>query len=113
MPSTLTEPAPRLTHPYILVVEDDIDSRSTLMFCLQEADFKVVGAAHGLEALRVLVDAERRKHLPSLLFLDINMPVMNGWELLGFMRMCSELCHIPVCLTTAEPIPSNDTYVVL
>ena len=117
MPNSKTEPAPPLakivSSPYALVVEDDPDARVTLMMCLQEEGFKCVGANNGLEALLLLVDTSARNSLPALIFLDINMPVMTGWQLMSVLYMCGTLHHIPVYITTGESIPANDQYKVL
>lgn len=58
----------------ILVVDDDIDLRETLISVLEESGYDVVGAENGVAALSALRTGPR----PSLVLLDLMMPVMDG-----------------------------------
>lgn len=60
----------------ILIVEDEPDIRNTLELILAHKGFTVLTSSNGHEALRVL----ESEGLPSLVLLDMRMPVMNGWE---------------------------------
>jgi two-component system, chemotaxis family, chemotaxis protein CheY len=62
----------------VLIVDDDANTRSTLASGLEFRGFRVLNAANGLDALR-LVEAE----LPALVLLDVEMPVLDGH---GFAR---------------------------
>ena len=62
----------------ILVVEDNCDTRELLVYVLTSAGFVVDQASNGAEALRKL----KNKPEPTLVFLDMMMPVMNGWSFL-------------------------------
>ena len=62
----------------VLVVEDDHDIREILVDVLQNEGFDTVEAVHGLEALEKLKGEKE----PVLVFLDLMMPKMSGWELL-------------------------------
>ena len=59
----------------ILIADDDPICRITLAMVVQHNGFSVVSVANGGEALRVAVDAQ-----PALIFTDLMMPVMNGYE---------------------------------
>ena len=59
----------------MLVVDDDPDILQTLALCLSTEGYRVLMAANGQEALRVL---DREK--PSVILLDLMMPVMDGWQ---------------------------------
>lgn len=85
----------------VLVVDDDIDTRESLGELFELADFEVVTAADGAEAMRILRDTERR--LPCVVILDLIMPVLSGNELYGRMQSDSRLCTIPVIVTTSDP----------
>ena len=82
--------------PYsILVVDDNIDTQENIRELLEENDYISFGAANGEEALKIL-DAEK----PNGMILDMNMPIMNGWEVLEKIR--PEIEHgLLVIITTA------------
>jgi CheY-like chemotaxis protein len=62
----------------ILVVDDDARLRESVMLLLGDAGYRALGAANGREALEI---AERES--PSLILLDLMMPVMDGWQFLS------------------------------
>ncbi|MBN9689317.1 MAG: response regulator [Verrucomicrobia bacterium] len=81
----------------ILIVEDDEPVRQTLADILELNGYRVLIARDGLEGLAV---AKREK--PSLVFTDIAMPRMNGFELLEQFRRDEELRTIPVIVISAK-----------
>jgi CheY-like chemotaxis protein len=83
----------------ILVVEDDGDIRETLTQCLSLYGFSVDIASNGKEALDLL---ESNRCDPSLILLDIMMPVMDGWEFRSLQQHHPKLSNIPVVIITAD-----------
>jgi CheY-like chemotaxis protein len=82
--------------PRVLVVEDDEDIREAIALVVERQGCEPVCVSHGLEALRYL---ERCERLPSVILLDLMMPVMDGWE---FLRRRDERTRgIPVVVITA------------
>ncbi len=79
--------------PYILVVDDDADFRSGLRMALEIKGYQVEEAANGEEALAKLMERP-----PLLVLLDLQMPVMNGREMLQRMRATQELKEVPVVI---------------
>jgi len=79
--------------PYILVVDDDADFRMGLRTALEMKGYQVDEAAHGEEALLKLLEKP-----PLLVLLDLQMPVMNGREMLQRMRATPELKDVPVVI---------------
>ncbi len=65
-----------------LIVDDELHAREELQIMLQEIGaFEVIGScANALEALKVIY-----RERPEVLFLDIQMPVLNGFELLSMI----------------------------
>ena len=59
----------------VLVVDDDPDILQTLGLCLSTEGYRVLMAANGKEALHIL-----EKEQPSVILLDLMMPVMDGWQ---------------------------------
>ncbi len=65
----------------IVLADDDEDLRAVYAPCLRSAGHAVWEAAGGLEALELV-----RRHRPALLVLDVWMPGVNGFEVLGQLR---------------------------
>jgi DNA-binding response OmpR family regulator len=80
----------------ILVAEDDAGIRNSLTEALRDEGFAVQTATDGMKALELM---ERTP--PALVLLDLMMPNMTGWQLLGAMANRKELAHVPVFVTTA------------
>ena len=81
----------------ILVVDDDQDIRDTLTELLQEEGYTVVRASQGIEALCALRDLPT----PSLILLDLMMPVMDGWQFRTEQRKDPAIASIPVVVISA------------
>jgi CheY-like chemotaxis protein len=81
----------------LLLVDDDFDIRETLAEVLTDEGFEVTAACNGLEALRLL----RAGFRPSVIVLDLMMPVMDGFRFRDEQRTEESLSHIPVVVITA------------
>jgi DNA-binding response OmpR family regulator len=81
----------------IVVAEDDEDSRIILVKTLEKNGYEVLAAPDGTSALELL-----RTSVPDLLISDINMPGMNGLELLKTVRTDENLKSIRVILLTGR-----------
>ena len=83
----------------ILIVEDSETMRSLLASSLEELDapVKVIEAGSGFEALRILP-----REPFDLVLTDINMPDVNGLELLSFVRRDPRFRSIPVVIVSTE-----------
>jgi CheY-like chemotaxis protein len=82
----------------ILLVEDDPDISDMMALYLESEGYEVAAAANGQEALNYLEHSGR----PSLILLDLMMPVMNGWEFRERQRQTPGLSQIPVVLLSAD-----------
>jgi two-component system, chemotaxis family, chemotaxis protein CheY len=87
--------------PYsILIVDDSETVRAVLMKTLRLAEVPITEvhqANQGVQALEVL-----RTHRIDLVLADINMPVMNGLELVAAMKNDPALLAIPVIIISTE-----------
>ena len=81
----------------VLIVEDSKAIRSMIRVSLEEAGFFVVEAGNGFEALKTL--PTRRF---DLIITDINMPDINGLELIGFVKSNPEYKDIPLIIVSTE-----------
>jgi CheY-like chemotaxis protein len=81
-----------------LVVEDDREQRESLCAMLELEGFGHAEAANGREALDYL-NASRA---PCLVLLDLEMPVMNGWDFRVEQLADARLSRIPVVVVTAN-----------
>ena len=80
----------------VLVVEDDASTRELLATCLELGGIPVVTARNGREGLERLAREE-----PSLILLDLNMPVMDGEQFRRAQLSDSHYSRIPTILLTA------------
>jgi CheY-like chemotaxis protein len=85
----------------ILVVDDDPDIRQLVAELLRLSGFESQTASSGVEALQRLADDP----LPSLVLLDVQMPVMDGWDTLRSIRAQPHLRDLPVVLCTVKSGP--------
>lgn len=83
---------------YILIVDDQILTRSILQQFLQESGYKVQCATNGRECLDIACSSEK----PYLILLDYNMPEITGLEVLAMLRKKETTKDIPVIMLTAS-----------
>jgi len=81
----------------ILVVDDDAEIRDLAELVLRGGGYRVLKASSGWEAL----DAVRRAR-PDLVLLDVNMPEMDGWELLRLFKTDEVWADLPVVMFTVK-----------
>ncbi len=80
----------------ILVIDDEPDLVSTIQCRLEWCKFQVVTAGNGEDGLEKAASEK-----PDLILLDIDMPGMNGHDVLDRLRNCPDLRDIPVIMCTA------------
>lgn len=81
----------------VLVVDDEPFICRSLSFVLRKDDYHVLEARNGEEALEAI-----RQHKPDLVFLDVMMPKINGFEVTRMVRADPELAHVKIILLTAK-----------
>lgn len=86
----------------ILVVEDEQDILLTIELILAPEGYEVVTAANGREALARLAEC-----LPSLVIMDVMMPVQNGLDTLKVMRGDPDYAKVPVLLMSAAKVQAT------
>jgi two-component system, cell cycle response regulator DivK len=87
----------------ILVVEDQPDNRRILRDLLGNAGYELIEAETGEEALTAL-EAQR----PDLILMDIQLPVMDGYEATRRIRSNPELKSIPIIAVTSYALAGDE-----
>lgn len=69
----------------IWVVDDDEIIQFIIKRSIQNIspDFNILSFINGEEAIEALLDKSKNNQLPDIILLDINMPVMDGWEFIS------------------------------
>lgn len=87
-----------MTHPCVLVVDDEQDVRDSLCEVVEMIGCRVISAANGSEALQVIA-----KSRPCMIILDLMMPVMSGDELIKALQSDPEFAQLPLVVCTSAP----------
>lgn len=85
----------------ILLVDDYDDARSGVREALEDRGYEIFEATNGQQAIHFLVS--RARPSVELIVLDLEMPVMDGWQLLKLLATYSGLRHIPVLIASSHP----------
>lgn len=89
----------------ILVVEDNLDNRRILVYRLKRiGEFEIVEATNGEEALRLVETLPP----PDLIFMDLKMPIMDGWEATRRIRRLEYAKKIPIIALTAQAMAGDE-----
>jgi two-component system chemotaxis response regulator CheY len=83
---------------YILIVEDSATTRALIRAVIDEmGDFTIVEAGSGFEALKLLPTQQFK-----LVITDVNMPDINGLELINFIKTNPQYTDIPLIIVSTE-----------
>jgi CheY-like chemotaxis protein len=88
---------------YLLVIDDDESNRSMMQRMLESEGFTVKVADNGKTGIEYV-----NKIKPALIFLDIMMPVMNGFEFVEALRKNPDWCNIPVITVTGHELSDEE-----
>jgi chemotaxis protein histidine kinase CheA/ActR/RegA family two-component response regulator len=84
--------------PVILIVDDSDSIRRITSIIVEAAGFRAITAVDGADALDML---RTRAWVPDLILSDVEMPNMNGWEFLEYIKQDESFGHIPVVMVTS------------
>lgn len=80
----------------VLIIDDAVHIRRLVARMLEQAGFKTLEAADGLQGLRILKDQK-----PDIVTCDISMPLMDGHEFLRAAKEDPKTHQIPIIVVTA------------
>lgn len=86
----------------ILVIEDDAFSRELVRYLLNRGGYTVLEAADGAAGVRLALSAH-----PDLVLCDLQMPVLNGYEVVRCLRANPAWHTVPVIAVTAFSMPGD------
>ncbi len=84
----------------VLAVEDDPQAFNLLKLALRHMPLDMVNATTGAQAIDFLTE-----ETPALIFLDIDLPDMHGWQVLESFKGSGRIRNIPVIVITAHKEP--------
>jgi len=86
-------------HAKVLSVDDVLSNQILMDSFLDQFNFEVIKAYNGLEAIEMT-----KKHQPDIIFMDIKMPVMDGYEAISILKADNATRHIPVVIISASVV---------
>lgn len=88
----------------ILLAEDDEDNRDLVAFVMQRSrlDVELLIAENGKEAVEIA-----KREIPDLILMDMQMPVMDGYQATEAIKADASIDHIPIIAFTAQAKPED------
>ncbi|MBS1659540.1 MAG: response regulator [Bacteroidetes bacterium] len=91
----------------LLLVDDDPDDVTTFFDAVKELDTEIIlqHTPNGVQALEILSD----EHIsaPDIIFLDVNMPSLNGWQCLREIKNIARANTIPIIMYSTANLSQN------
>jgi two-component system cell cycle response regulator DivK len=87
----------------ILVVEDTPDNRQILRDLLTSASYEVIEAINGAEGVAAAIE-----HLPDLILMDIQLPVLDGYEATRRIKAHAATAKIPIIAVTSYALSGDE-----
>ena len=87
----------------ILIVEDQEDNRSILRDLLSTAGYELIEATNGAEGVELA-----RRERPDLILMDIQLPVVDGYEAARRIKANADLKSIPIIAVTSYALSGDE-----
>lgn len=96
----------------VLLIDDDKEDMELLQLALRDIDLdhRIVEASDGVQGLKVLNSLMKKKQLPCLIVLDVNMPKMDGRETLVRIKSDEQLSKIPIVIFSTSSSQLDKTF---
>jgi len=85
-----------MVQPKILIVDDDNQSRYMLTFLFESNNYMVYQSTNGVDAI-----AKAKSSNPDTIILDIQLPLMNGYDVIKGLKVDNGLKNIPIVVVTS------------
>ena len=89
-------------HNPVLLVEDNELNRDMLIRRLNRAGLDVITAENGQQALKLM-----RSEQPSVVLMDMNLPILDGWTASRRAKADERIRHIPIIALTAHAMETD------
>jgi CheY-like chemotaxis protein len=89
----------------VLVIDDDVETRILIEAIFSTVGVKVIQANDGKSGIELA-----RHHKPQVIFMDIRLPGMDGFQTTETIRAIPELAGIPIVLLTATFLNRQEIY---
>lgn len=86
---------------HVLLVEDDEDDRE-IFFSIVEDNYPGISLSTAENGQKALESLHRSSSLPDIIFLDLNMPLMNGRQFMEAIKADQLLGHLPVIILSTS-----------
>jgi two-component system cell cycle response regulator DivK len=87
----------------ILVIEDTEDNRQIIRDLLTSFDYELIEAVDGAEGV-----AMAQAHIPDLILMDIQLPIIDGYEATRRIRAIPELARVPIVAVTSYALSGDE-----
>jgi len=89
---------------HIMLVDDNESDQVIVERALEDSDItcNLSIFSNGQEAIHFLTSEKAKQHMPNLILMDINMPILNGKQTLQAIREHQALKHLPVVMLTTS-----------
>jgi CheY-like chemotaxis protein len=98
-----------MAHKYRIIITDDDDDDRLLFKSVFDSNWRDCEIAFAGDGVELLDHLKNTHQLPSLIFLDLNMPRMDGFSTLTELRSNPAFRSIPVIIITTSSLPEHIT----
>ena len=88
----------------ILMIEDSEDNRQIIRDLMESVGYNLIEAEDGAAGVAMAIE-----HRPDLILMDIQLPVMDGYEACRRIKADPELRHIPIIAVTSYALSGDET----
>lgn len=87
----------------ILHIEDNASNRKVVRYLLRSTAHELIEAVNGRQGLELALSAK-----PDLILLDIQLPVLSGYDVAAQAKGHDDLCHIPIIAITSYALSGDN-----